>query len=107
MTSKNLPEITDHAFMRMLREQCATPKPMSRIAIELGVDVDDLCAWILAYKEPKRKPYVNRMSEPVTYAGMAIRSDDDYRRAAARFAAWKRQHDGVVETRRLLAEGQE
>lgn len=96
MTSKNLPPLSDHAFMRTIRQQVATPKPMSRIALELGVDVDDLCAWIMAYKEPKRKPYVNRMSEPVTYAGRAIRSDDDYRKAAARYAAWKRAKEGAA-----------
>lgn len=99
----NLPPLTDHAFMREIRRlvKAEPPKPMTRIAADLGVDVDDLCAWIMAYKEPKRKAYVNRMSEPVTYAGRSIRSDDDYRKAAAKFAAWKRQHDGAAETRLL------
>lgn len=30
--------------------------PMTQIAAELGVDIDDLCAWIMAYTEPKPKP---------------------------------------------------
>ncbi len=99
---KNLPPITDHAFMRMLRDQCRTTKPMSRIAAELGVDVDDLCAWIMEYAPPKRqKPYVNRQSPPLAYAD-PDRSHWSATTNAQRFMNWQKAQKGAAETIRML-----
>jgi hypothetical protein len=99
---KGLPPLTDHAFMRMLRIQCNTTKPMTRIAAELGVDVDDLCAWIMAYKEPRKaRPYENKGAGPI---GEPKRPGNSWSPAAQarRQAAWLRQRDGAAATRRML-----
>lgn len=98
-TRKNLPPLDDHAFWRMLRVQCNTTKPMSRIAAELGVDPDDLCAWIMAYTEKtpaKKKEYVNRDSQPAALEHYTLS------RSAQRFAAWRKAQAGAAETRRML-----
>lgn len=97
----NLPPITDHAFMREIRRHVAMPKPMSQIAADLGVDVDDLCAWIMAYREPKKhKPVDNSKYGPaIAFDGRPIRADCDLTQEAQRFKAWKRQHDGAKAAR--------
>lgn len=102
-TRKNLPPTTDGAFWRMLRVQCNTNKPMSRIAAELGVDLDDLCAWMMAYtgKPKKQKPYVNRNSPAIEFSSV---DKDRYgsSKSAQRFAAWRRQQEGAKATRLML-----
>lgn len=95
----NLPPLNDHAFWRNLRVQCNCDKPMSRIASELGVDVDELCAWIMAYKAPKNKPYVNRESVP-TFAPVSRQGDQT--EDVKRFAAWRKAQKGAAETRLML-----
>lgn len=98
-TRKNLPPLSDAAFWRNLRVQSNTTKPMSQIASELGVDLDDLCAWIMAYtaKPQKRKEYVNRDSQPSVQHEHYTTSQ-----SAKRFAAWRKAQAGAAETRRLL-----
>lgn len=46
-------------FWRLLQERAAhePPIPMSQIAAELGYDVDELCAWIMAYRSPAKRSY--------------------------------------------------
>ena len=94
---KNLPPITDHAFWRMLRVQCNTDKPMAQIASELGVDVGDLCDWIMRYREPKK------VDKPLSNAkyGPAIAPDRSPGANARDFIAWKKQHEGAAATRRM------
>ena len=103
-TRKNLPPLTDHAFWRMLRVQCNTTKPMSRIAAELGVDVDDLCAWIMAYREPRKaKEYQAKYGPPI---GAPKRPGNSWTPAAQslRHNAWQRQHDGAAAARKAIGE---
>lgn len=100
---KNLPDITDHAFMKMLREQCNSTKPMAKIAAELGVDVGDLCDWIMAYTaKPKRqpKPVENSGYTPVAHLG----GGDDWAlsRNARKFESWRRAKEGAAATIRML-----
>lgn len=97
----NLPPLNDHAFWRLLRVQCNCDKPMSQIASELGVDVDDLCAWIMDYKAPKNKPYINRQSPPLAHSHV---DKDRYSapQAAQRFANWRKAREGAAQTRRML-----
>lgn len=57
---------------------------MEAIAGELGLDVDALVRWMLAYKGPKRKPYM-RKTEPAMIAHSAAEDSN-----ARRFAAWRR-----------------
>lgn len=82
----------EHELMRLIRRRVAQQLPMSQIAAELGRDIDDLCAFIMAYREPKRQPYVNRMSAP------GWRQEDDGQ-DRQRLANWKRAHDGAVKAR--------
>jgi hypothetical protein len=99
-TRKNLPPLSDAAFWRNLRTQTNTTKPMSQIAAELGVDLDDLCAWIMAYTDkPARKPkeYINRDSAP------AVHERYTTSQSAQRFAAWRKAQEGAASTRRMLA----
>ena len=95
---KNLPPLDDHRFWHMLQDQCRTPKPMSRIAAELGVDIDDLCEWMMAYtsKPKSQKTYVNRLSEPAENNYYPLSKD------AQRFAAWRRAKAGAMEALRAL-----
>lgn len=99
--SPDLPPISDHGFMRIIREQVALPKPMSQIAMDLGVEVDDLCEWIMKYKEPKpHKPVDNtKYGAAIAFDGRVIRDASDLAHEAARFKAWKRQHDGAKAAR--------
>lgn len=96
----NLPPITDHAFMRLVRKRCEDmSRSMAEIATELGCDVDDLCRWIMAYREPQRpKPYVNKYGPAISFDGRTIASNGDLSNEAARFKAWKRSHEGAVTT---------
>ncbi len=102
-TRKGLPPITDHAFWRMLRVQANTSKPMAKIAAELGVDVGDLCDWIMAYTDkPKHAPkeYQAKHAGPI---GAPKRPGNSWSPAASvrLQTAWQRQHDGA---RKALAE---
>lgn len=101
---KNLPPINDHAFWRMLRVQCNTDKPLSRIAAELGVDPDDLCAWIMAYRSPHApKQYQNKGAGPI---GQPRRAGSPWTPAehVRRQTAWERSRDGAAEARKAIAE---
>jgi len=90
---------TNHALWRLLRKRVLEPTPMTQIAAELGFDVDDLCAWIMAYREPKRKPYVNRMSEPqITWRGKSV-GDLSVETNARRFENWRREHEAAAAAR--------
>lgn len=89
-----LPPITDHAFMRLVKKRCEDmSRSMAEIAAELGCDVDDLCRWIMAYREPRVRPAKNNSKY-----GPPIRTAE-FGHGAAAFKAWKRQHDGVKATR--------
>lgn len=103
-TRKNLPPLSDHAFWRMLRLQCNTNKPMTRIAAELGVDIDDLCAWMMAYTEKpqhKAKEYQSKVAGAI---GAPNRPGNSWSPAAQvrRQTAWARQREGAAATRRML-----
>lgn len=54
---------------------------MEVIAGELGLDVDSLCRWMLAYTGPKRKPYM-RKTDPALI-GHSVSQDSNARRFAA------------------------
>ena len=98
MTLSTLAGQEKHDLMRLIRKRVEAGYPMTMIAAELGYDVDDICAWIMAYREPKRHRYVNRASP----ADLHQPARTVEQREAAKFAAWKRQHDGAARTRRGL-----
>lgn len=92
---------TDHELMRLIRNRVDKGIPMTQIAAEIGVEVDDLCDFIMAYKEPrKRKVDTTKAGPPITLNDKPIRDHWGMSQAAQRFANWKRQHDGAVAARR-------
>lgn len=103
---KNLPPISDHAFMRLLRVQVHTTKPLARIASELGVDLHDLMDWIDQYKDPPKlkrdAPLANAKYGPPI--GQPKRATGGWSRAvSARMKAdWERQHNGAEEALKMM-----
>lgn len=96
----NLPPITDHAFMRLVRKRCEDmSRSMAEIAEELGCTPDELCRWIMAYRQPKNRPYISRDSIPIYHVGSQAA---DPGMNARRFAAWRKAQMGAAETRRML-----
>jgi hypothetical protein len=94
----------DHELMRLIRARVNQnpPIPMSQIAAELGVDIDELCAFIMAYKEPRqRKAFDNRSYGPpiarVTPGNVDHWSQPEQ---AQRFLNWRRARDGAAQARR-------
>lgn len=97
---KNLPPLSDHAFMRLLRVQVHTTKPMSQIASELGVDLDDLMAWVMAYKDPKKAIYLNKGADPIGKTQRAGGNGWSLAEQSRRQSAWERQRAGAAEARK-------
>lgn len=97
----NLPPLTDHAFMRLVRKRCEDmSRSMAEIAAELGCTPDELCRWIMAYREPRKdKAYVNRDSGPIFAVG-SMAADPGTN--ARRFSAWRKAQAGAAATRRML-----
>lgn len=104
---KNLPPLSDHAFMRLLRVQVHTTKPLARIALELGVDLSDLMNWIDQYKDPPKlkrdAPLVNAkygppIGQPKRATGWSLAEQ------SRRQSAWERQRAGAAEARKAMAE---
>lgn len=100
---KNLPPLSDHAFMRLLRVQVHTTKPMSQIASELGVDLDDLMLWIMDYKDPKKTAYQNKGAAPIGRTQRAGGNGWSLAEQSRRQSAWERQHAGAAEARKATA----
>lgn len=91
-----------HELMRLIRKRVEQQKPMTQIASELGVDVDDLCDFIMKYKEPRRSKYVRKADPPIASAGKPIRNHWEMSEEAQRFSTWKRQREAAAEARRQL-----
>lgn len=97
--SPNLPPLHDHAFMKLIRKRCEDmSRSMEEISGELGCTADELCRWIMAYREPKKRPSqdTTKYGPPIAVSGAAIKS---HRHLAQQYEVWKRQHDGVIATR--------
>lgn len=97
----------NHDLMKLVKARVDANYPMTFIAQELGVHVDELCDWILkVYEEPKahkHKPYQNKGA---TALGEPKRPGNGWSPAAQvrRQTAWQRQHEGAAATRKVLAE---
>lgn len=98
---------TNHDLMALVKARVDADYPMTFIAQELGVDVDDLVHWILKeYREPKlrkHKPYQNKGADAL---GEPKRPGNSWSPAAQvrRQTAWQREHDGVAAARKAMAE---
>lgn len=103
-SGKNLPPINDHAFMRLIRVQVHTTKPLAQIASELGVDVHDLMQWIEDYREPKRTTYQNKGAGPIGKVKRGGGNGWSLAEQSRRQTAWERSHEGAAATLKAMAE---
>lgn len=72
--------------------------PMTQIAREIGVDVDDLCAWIMRYRSPRNQAFMANKGAKAQGDGWSVTAQDQ------RYQNWKRARDGAAATlRRELA----
>lgn len=89
-------DLFDHVRLRILSK---TPVfTMAMIADEFGVTVDELCRWIMDYKQPGRRrksvyqaPRFPAIAQPRRDSGPDWARSDDARRQAA----WKRASEGA------------
>lgn len=91
-------ELFDHVRLRILSKDPVFT--MDQIAVEFGVSVDELCRWIMAYKEPRKAkayqaPRFAPIGQPRKASAPSWVKDDD----ARRFIAWKRSRDGAKAAR--------
>jgi hypothetical protein len=79
--------------------------PVQFIADELGVTVDELCRWFIAYKEPRKaKAYQSPRFPALPEPKQPIRdpwADSEERR---RQAIWKRQHEAARAAREAMSD---
>ena len=95
----------NHELMAFVRERISHGYPMTGIAHELKLDVNDLCDWIMkVYREPKKKrtPYLNRGSPAASYTAPS-RAPISTRGDARRLANWKRQREAAAAARKSIA----
>lgn len=78
----------NHELMKAVRASVKAGAPMAAIAESLGVEVNDLCNWVLdVYREPPRVVAKERGTLPEAQP-MAV--DWSASKQAQRFAAWRR-----------------
>lgn len=60
---------TNHDLYKLFKARCDAGYPVTMIAAEIGIHVDDLCDWVLkVYREPKphkQKPYESKDGTPI------------------------------------------
>lgn len=90
---------TDHELMQLIRNRVEQGIPMSQIASEIGVETDDLCDWIMQYKEPRRRRSVRKDDPPIKVNDKPIVNHWSLSQAAQRFANWQKSRDGARQAR--------
>lgn len=90
----------EREMMSLIRRRVDAGYPMTQIAHELGEDVDDLCAWIMAYKDPRPNTSIKRDGPPIALRDATVkRYPWSASQNAQRFANWKRAHEGAKAAR--------
>lgn len=88
----------NHDLYRRVQHLVSLQWKWEAIALDVGVySVNDLCEWVLDYKEPKRLPMV-RAAQPITWRGKPVLSVSNPKQMTAQFMAWRRAHDGASKT---------
>lgn len=87
----------NHELYRLFKARCDAGYPMTMIAAEIGVHVDDLCDWVLkVYREPKKqKPYSTRHMEAIGEVHNGNGAGWSLSEQTRRHLAWKRQREGA------------
>ena len=100
--TRNMLCADNHALFDKVRDRLnARPiEPIDIIARDIGVTVDDLCRWFIAYKAPRKpkayqSPNFPAIGQPKVANGPSWTQDDNSRR----FLAWKRAKDGAKAAR--------
>lgn len=95
----------NHDLWQYLQRRVRDPAPMATIAAELGLDVDALCAWMLAYTGPRHR--AKQVRDTTSYGppvGITPVEDEDgeFRTSkdAQRFANWRRATAAAAKARR-------
>lgn len=93
-------------FDRVCARLNAKPiEPIDIIASDIGVTVDELCRWVIAYRAPKHKrpPYQSPKLAPIAQPRRDTGPVEARSHDAQRFLAWKKASEGAREAR-LAAE---
>lgn len=90
----------NHTLYRRVQHLVRLNWSWEAIALDVGVyQVQDLCEWVLEYREPKRLPMVNAgyvHAVPAKPAGVS--------RDTAKFIAWQKQRNGAREALEALGQ---
>lgn len=75
-------------------------EPIECIANDVGVSVDDLCRWVIGFKESRRTTaYQSPRFAPLPQPKYENGHDDQQPENIRRMKAWKRAHEGARATR--------
>lgn len=97
----------DHELMRLVRARIAQKVRFSDIAIELGVDHDELTNWLWEYKLPTApKPYQSKTGTALAVVTSSHPDVSNFSRSkqAQRFANWRRAQAAAAEARRAMGD---
>lgn len=83
----------NHTLYRRVQHLVRLNWSWEAIALDVGVyQVNDLCQWVLDYREPKKLPMVN-----TGYVHDVPEKPVGVSRKAQQFIAWRKQHEGAKE----------
>lgn len=85
--------LDNHTLYRRVQHLVRLNLSWEAIALDVGVyQVNDLCQWVLDYREPKRLPMVNSqvLNVPVKAPSLLTKG--------VRLQMWERQRNGARET---------
>lgn len=83
--------LDNHTLYRRVQHLVRLNWSWEAIALDVGVyQVNDLCQWVLDYREPKPLPLVTQKNA----AQISTAPGNKYR-AAERFMAWRRSREGA------------
>jgi len=87
----------NHTLYRRVQHLVSLQWRWDAIASEVGLvgprAVQDLCEWVLEYREPKELPKVSSVPVYTPPPNSMLHVPN-----AARFLAWRRQHEGARKT---------
>lgn len=84
----------NHTLYRRVQHLVRLKWSWEAIAIDVGIyRVQDLCEWVLEYKEPKHERYANGGY----INNVPVKSKPDPEKMAQQFLAWKKQRSGASE----------
>lgn len=88
----------NHALYRRVQHLVGLRWKWEAIADDVGLvgprAVQDLCEWVLEYREPKKSPMVK--AKPIREV---VGKSKSYSTTSERFIAWRRQHEGAKKAR--------